>query len=456
MSDERPELTLGYIPYSLEAEQAVLGAVLYDNSAFDRCGDLLAEKDFFTSRHRTIWNALAQLINACKPADLFTVHERVRALSPQDDHGGVAYLSQLSYSVPSGANARYYAEIVREKAVLRSIMSTADQAHAMAREDGTKASEKLDRIATMFSDLQAGRVLHVPQSVDVLMARQLDHWSALASGEEKGGMPTGFPQLDDALNGGLRPGKVYVLAARPSVGKSSLAQATVLRMAAAGVACLFLTQEMEPDECIDRAAANLAGVDYKRLQTGQLDDMDWGRLSTAAEAISRLPLHFDGEGALTLAKIRGKCVALRRAGIKVVVLDYLQLCDYAAAKGQSTNDALGLLSKGLKAIAKQLGLAFVVLSQLNREVEKRKSPEPTLADLRDSGAIEQDADVVMMLWRARTWTDRMIMGLSLPKNRQGQAGVRIALEFFGQYQQWHPSTADINPDRLAQEPSKGL
>jgi replicative DNA helicase len=440
-------------PASIEAEQSVLGALLLDNAAWDRLGDVLVPGDFYTREHRIIFSAMGSLINANKGADVITVGLHLR--DHGDDCGGMSYLNALSASVPSAANIRRWAEIVREKSVERTLVAAADEVATMVYGGHESATEKLDRAATKFADLQAGNVRRVPQDAGALMVRQLDHWNALHEGEAPAGIPTGIPMLDDALNGGLRAGKVYVLAARPSVGKSSLAQAIALHVAInEGHTALILSQEMEASECMDRAAANIGGVDYEHLQTGRLTDMEWAGASDAVEKISQARLFIDDQAALTLEQIRGKAVALRREGLKLLVLDYLQLCDYAAERGQSTADALGKLSKGLKRLAKDLKLAVIVLSQLNREVEKRGSPEPYLSDLRDSGAIEQDADVVAMLWRVRQWSDRSIMGLSLPKNRQGKAGRRIALEFFGHFQRWVESDASIDPPTRTE--SKGF
>jgi replicative DNA helicase len=448
--------TLRKPPHSLEAEQAVLGSILQDNGALDRCGDLLSEADFYAHPHRLVWAAVGSLINACKAADTLTVFEHLRGAGKHEDAGGLSYLNALCESVPSSASVRYYATIVRDKAVERSLIAASDQVATLAFAGQQSAAEKLDRAASIFADLQQGSMRHLPVDAGTLSVRLIDRLNERHEGSGPQGIPTGIRPLDDALNGGLREGRVYVLAARPSVGKSSLAQAIAIHVSMnEGHTALLLSQEMEADECMDRAAANVAGVDYASIQTGQLTDIEWGLFAEGIEKLSKTPLYIDDQASLTLDQIRGKAAALRREKLKLLVLDYLQLSDYAAERGQSTNDALGKLSKGLKRLAKDLHIAVIVLSQLNREVEKRGTPEPHLSDLRDSGAIEQDADVVAMLWQARQWSDRQIMGLSLPKNRQGKKGQRIALEFFGQYQRWRESDADISPPNRT-ESKKGF
>lgn len=443
-------------PQSAEAEQAVLGALLLDNAAWDRVGDMLTDADFFAHRHRTIFKAMGALINACKLADIFTVNQALRDANKEEEAGGMPYLNALQSSVASASGIRGYAEIVRGKAVERELIARADEVGAIAYGEGDP-SDKLDRAAGLFADLQQKSIRQMPQAAGDLMVRQIDRWNDLASGNTLAGMPTGSAALDAALNGGLRPGKVYVLAARPSVGKSSLAQSILLHCSVnEGRTGLMLSMEMEASECMDRAAANLAGVNYEHLQTGRITDIEWGLLSEAIEKIRQSPLFIDDQAALSLDQIRGKAVALRRENLALIVIDYLQLCNYELTKGQSTNDALTRISKGIKRLAKDLKVPVILLSQLSREVEKRGTPEPLLSDLRDSGAIEQDADVVMMLWRHRVWSDRNVMGLALPKNRQGKAGRRFAFEFYGDTQRWFDSDADISPAKKSISKDKGF
>lgn len=442
-------------PHSVEAEQSVLGALLLDNSAWDRVTDLLVEADFYRHDHRLVFAAIGGLINACRPADVITVAERLRGVKGGESVGA-SYLLDLSNSVPSARNARRYAEIVKDKSLCRALIAASDEAATLAFNGEGNAAEKASAIATRFTDLQTTTIRKVPRSADELAVELLDRVTDLYEGQVPVAWGTGFDHLDNALSGGLRPGKVYVLAARPSVGKSSLAQAILLHCAKAGQPAAMLSQEMESSECMDRAAANLGTIDYEHIQTGKLTDFEWQFLSNATELMRQLPFWVDDEAGLSLQAIRAKAISLRQQGLKVLAIDYLQLCDYQAAKGQTTNDALGNLSKGIKRLAKDLGIAIVLLSQLNREVERRAHPEPNLADLRDSGAIEQDADVVLLLWQAREFSDRRIMGLTVAKNRQGKFKGRLALEFFGTYQQWRESSADINPSRKPAETNGGF
>jgi replicative DNA helicase len=431
-------------PHSIEAEHSVLGSLLIDAAAFDRVGDLLTADSFYRFEHRIVFGAIAELVASNREPDVIAVFERLQVARKDGDAGGIAYLNALAQSVPTAAGARRYAEIVRDKALHRAVIAAADEA-AEVSWGNDAPTVKLDSILTVFDKLQRDQVLHKPRAVADLADARLAHYDQLACGQVLPGKPTGLRDLDAALNGGLQDGRVYVLAARPSVGKTALAMQVGLHRASAGDGVLLLSQEMPAEECTDRAIANLGGVDYGRMQRGQMNDIDWSCASAAAEELKRLPLWIDDQPALKLADIRGKAMSLRRQGLRLLIVDYLQLCSGSnPGRGSTRNGELEEICRGLKTLAKQLRLPVLLLSQLSREVEKRSSQEPTLADLRDSGAIEQDADCVLFLWTVRTWSDRRIVGLKVGKNRQGRNDARIPLEFFGDVQRWTDSTADIS------------
>jgi replicative DNA helicase len=440
-------------PHSTEAEQSVLGGLLLDNAAFDRVADTVTAESFYEHHHRRIFGTISGLIAAGKEADVITVFERLGAEA--DTVGGIGYINALAQSVPSSAHIARYAAIVREKATTRALIAVTDEAAATAWGDGM-AGEKLDRIGVLFDRLQRDQVVHKPREAGPLMAARVAHYTALEQSGKPTGAATGVTQLDVALNGGLQDGRVYVLAARPSIGKTALAIQIGLHRAKAGDGVLLLSQEMPAEECIDRAACNLGGVDYGRMQRGELNAIDWSGVSIAEDEISRMPLWIDDEAGLTIAAIRGKALSLRRQGLKLLIVDYLQLCSGTnPGRGTTRNTEIEEISRGLKTLAKQLRISILLLSQLSREVEKRQNPEPTLADLRDSGAIEQDADCVLFLWLVRTWTDRKIIGLGVSKNRQGTTGQRIPLEFRGELQRWSDSTADISPQKTKRASDSG-
>lgn len=433
--------TLTPTPWSQEAEQSVLGALMLDNRAFDRCADVLQERSFWHASHRTIWATIAGQIMANKPADPLTVHDALKAAKKDDECGGLKYLNALVESVVSAANVRRYAEIVAERCAQRDTIAAADKALAIAREPGP-IGEKLDRIATEFAGVQREQMRNAPRRLAELVTAACDRYSDMAQGIRTPAMATGIGPLDGILNGGLRPGKLYCLAARPSVGKSSAARAIGLNIAFGGHPVLLLSQEMPGDEVADCAIAQLGGIESDRLQTGRLADSDWTGVTDAAEQLSHLPFWVDDDGGLTIHQIRGKARSVK--GLRVLVVDYLQLST-STLKGASTNDQVAEITKGLKQLALQMGLAVVVLSQLNREVEKRADREPQLSDLRDSGAIEQDIDAAVMLWTVREPSDGpRLVGWKVPKHRGGRKG-RFGMWFDAAVYAWTEAPGELPP-----------
>lgn len=448
-------------PHSIEAEQSVLGGLLIDNDAWDRIGGLLQEDDFYRAEHRAAFAAIGQQIAACQPADIVTVFDRLQAAGTAPECS-LAYLNALAQSVASASNIRRYAEIVRERSILRKLVATSDEIAASAFNPGERTvsqivAEAEDKIVAINALRDRGGV--GPRAVASMVVDRLAHYDAIGDGSVESGSPTGIHDLDVALNGGLQPGRVYVVAARPSVGKSAFALQIALARASAGDPTLFLTMEMPAEEVFDRAVSNLGCADYGWIQSrgrrGQGDDAITGVLD-ATDQLLRMPLWIDDQPGLTVAGIRAKVLAMRRSGLKLLVIDYLQLCAGTGGRGTNRNSEIEEITRGIKTLAKQMQISVVLLSQLSRDVEKRASPEPTLADLRDSGAIEQDADVVLFLWRVRPLGERQVMGLGIAKNRQGERGQRIPLEFVGRHQRWHSSTADISPQREPSKPSKSF
>lgn len=423
-------------PHSAEAEQALLGSLLLDCNAFDRIGDLVGEGDFYRHENRLVFAAIAELVMANKPADVITVFERLQSVGKAEAAGGLAYVNALASAIPSASNARRYAQIVRDRALLRSVIALSDNAATAAfNPQGKSATDVLGDLASKVGELERQRVAGAPKSLREIVGGRLDRVSRLASGEETGGLGTSIDRLDRILNGGFRPGGVYILAARPSVGKSSLAMEMGLHVARHVGPVLFLSQEMPDGEVADRALSNLGAVDFEGIQTGKLTDDGWSRLTGAVETAAAVPFYVDDQPGLRLRDIRAKARQVK--GLKLLVLDYLQL---SVGDGDNRSQEVGSISRGLKGLAKQMGIPILVLSQLNRRVEDRPGREPEMADLRDSGEIEQDADVVMFLWPAREWIDGVrLVGLKVGKNRQGRTGARFGLDFAGAWQRWSES-----------------
>jgi replicative DNA helicase len=443
LDDSQPgRAVLRIPPNSVQAESSVLGGLLLDNEAWDRVGDLLVDGDFYRYEHKLIFAAIAGLINASKPADVITVFNELEKVHKASEVGGLAYLNSLAQYVVSAANIRRYAEIVSENATLRKLVSASDTIATSAfNPNGKTVNTIVDEAQQTLQeiDVRAGR--KVPESVVESVVRLLDRIQDAADGKAPPSVSTGIPGLDRMIGGGLKGGKQIILAARPSIGKSSLAEQVCLNLALAGHGAAMLSQEMSKDELTDRATANLARIDLDRVISGQLIDSDWPRLTEAIERLRNAPLFFDDQPALTLHDIAAKARMLKRQhGIKLIVLDYLQLCA-GAQEADSRHHQIEQLSRGIKALAKQLDLCFITLSQLNREVEKRASGRPVLSDLKESGAIEEDADIVALLSRGHADANGFqIINCDLPKNRQGRVGT-LTLGFNGAHQHWQETYA---------------
>lgn len=451
----QPEtLALRVPPHSIEAEQSVLGALLLDNLAWDRAADLLADGDFYRYEHRLIFGVIGALVTASRPADVITVFERLQANGKAEDAGGLVYLNALAQSVPSAANVGRYAEIVRDRAMRRRLIAAVDEASGIAWQDAGPCADALDSIASLFAAQERAQDRRAPQLLRNLVVRAIDRYQTIDDGTAPPAIETGVGPLDRMLGGGMRPGRLYGIAARPSVGKSSAARTIALHAAEAGHTTLLLSQEMPADEVTDAALSELGRLDGMRLQTGMgSSDDDWARVCDAGDRAARMPLYIDDQGSLTLVDIRRKARTVR--GVRVVVLDYLQLCA-STLKGKSTNDEVAEISKGLKALALELGVSIIVLSQLNRAVELRASKEPVLADLRDSGAIEQDLDVAVLLWTAcdDDAGGQRLVGWKLAKNRSGRTGM-FAMRWAPATNTWAESDEPLHTLSAGQQRRRG-
>lgn len=426
--------------WSCEAEQAVLGSLLADNLALDHAGDLLAEHCFYDRRHGQVFAAISRQINANKPADVVTVFEELAALGTVEECGGLAYLNALAQSVPSASNIRRYAELVRMHALRRNVISAADQALQVAKNEADPRAA-IDKIGALFDGVELGRADREARAVGELVLERTAHYEALAGGQVEPGIATGFPALDRAIGGGLKPGRLIVLGARPSVGKTALATQIGMNIAAVGHGVLFLSLEMPTADLVDRIVATDARVGLSRLSTGQLSDQDWSRVSESVERLTRTPLRVDDQPGLSLQQVRSKARQHRRKhGLALLVIDYLQLMTAADPK-LHRHHQIEAISRGLKVLAKELGISVLVLSQLNRASADR---EPESSDLKESGAIEEDADIAALLHPMGNEADgSQLTLLKLAKNRQGRRG-RLALAFDGQHQQFFESSSNID------------
>lgn len=437
--------------FSESAEEGLVGALMMDSS-----GDLfeavqpMTSSDFHDIRTRTIFDAVSSLMKAGAPHDARAVAEKV---GDTDDR--VEFIQDCAdYAEQWRINARKAAALVRNFAKRRAIKAMA-LSLAEATEDADETLETLaEKASAAVSQIARGQVKRAPRRLAEVMLERTSHYEALERGEVVPGWPSTIPTLNAALSGGFRPGKLFFIGARPGVGKSSLSAQLLLELARDGHAGLFLSQEMANEEIADRAVANAGRIEFGRLMSGRLSGEDWARASEMLEAVSELPVWVDDQPALTLHDIRHKARGI--PGLQVLVLDYLQLCSKSTGSSSSNrNSEIEEISRGLKALAMELDLCVIVLSQLNREVEKRPGKRPQLSDLRDSGSIEQDADGILFLWPLRDLeAGGKLIGLDIAKNRQSRSGIQIALDFRGSVQRWSESTEPVRLEAEQQQQTK--
>ena len=436
--------------FSADSECGVIGSILFDNDAFDRVADILVEGDFFDPVNRSVFAALARLIASGKQADVITT---MAELDRSGTTGSIDYQVLGSYinAVPSARAARQYAETVAENAMARRLQGAAREVTEISNEQSGTAHDRAARAQSAIESVASRKDGGDPKPVESFVADMLDRVQAMADGTLQPAMPTRIPGIDRRLGGGLRTKKVYVIAARPSIGKSSLAAQILLNLALNGTPVAAFSLEMEESENTNRLVANLGRIDLDCLETGRLTDDDWQRLVDGVERVRNLPLYLQFKPGMTMQHLASKARHLKRKyGIKAIAIDYLQLMS-SANKQLSRHHQIEEISRGLKELSGQLDLAVIVLSQLNREVEKRPSGRPVMADLKESGAAEEDADVVMLMWRHERADPISTIGLDIAKARQGRTG-EVALAFEGRYQQWTESTAPLTPHQLTQKP----
>jgi replicative DNA helicase len=394
-------------PHSVEAESSVLGGLLLDNGAWDRVGDLLHDGDFYRHEHKLIYGAIGSLINASKPADVITVYEHLQNQGKADDIGGLGYLNSLAQYVPSASNIRRYAEIVRERSILRKLVSAADEIATNAFNTQGKAVDKiLDEAEQKIFNIgeEGSRMKQGFQGMDSLVVELLDRVQEMADNpNDITGVPTGFHDLD-RMTSGFQAGDMIVLAARPSMGKTALAINIAEHVALnEGLPVAVFSMEMGASQLAVRIVGSIGRIDQGHLRTGKLTDDEWPRLTEAIEKLRNISLHIDETPGLTVSELRANARRLaRQCGGKLglIVIDYLQLMSVSSGMSDENRaTAVGEISRGLKMLAKELGCPVIALSQLSRGVESRTDKRPMMSDLRESGAIEQDADVIMFIYR---------------------------------------------------------
>jgi len=425
-------------PHSIEAESSVLGGLLLDNSAWDRMGDLLVDGDFYRHEHKLIYAAIGTLINGSKPADVITVYEQLQSLGKADESGGLVYLNSLAQYVPSASNIRRYAEIVRERSILRKLVSASDEIATNAFNPQGKSVDKiLDEAEQKIFNIgeEGTRMKQGFQSMDSLVVELLDRVTEMADNpNDITGVRTGFYEFDK-MTSGLQPGDMIVLAARPSMGKTSLAINIAEHVALnEGLPVAVFSMEMGASQLAVRIVGSIGRIDQGHLRTGKLTDEEWPRLTEAIEKLRTVSLHIDETPGLSTSELRANARRLARqyGRLGLIVVDYLQLMSVSSSMNDENRaTAVGEISRGLKMLAKELKCPVIALSQLSRGVESRTDKRPMMSDLRESGAIEQDADIIMFIYRDDYYNkDSKEPGVAeviISKHRNGPTGtVKLA------------------------------
>jgi len=426
-------------PHSVEAESSVLGGLLLDNSAWDRVGDLLVDGDFYRYEHKQVYAAISALVNTSRPADVITVYEHLQALGKAEEVGGLGYLNALAQYVPSASNIRRYAEIVRERAILRKLVSASDEIATNAfNTQGRAVAQILDEAEQKIFNIgeEGSRMKQGFQAMPQLVVDLLDRVQEMADNQNDiTGVPTGFVDFD-RMTSGMQPGDLIVLAARPSMGKTALAINIAEHVAVnEGLPVAVFSMEMGASQLAVRIVGSIGRVDQGHLRTGKLSDDEWPRLTEAIEKLRNVSLHIDETPGLTPSELRANARRLARqcGKLGLIVVDYLQLMSgSSSSSGDNRATEIGEISRGLKMLAKELQCPVIALSQLNRSVEQRTDKRPMMSDLRESGAIEQDADVIMFIYRDDYYNKESkepgVAEIIIGKQRNGPTGT-IKLAF---------------------------
>ncbi len=436
-------LQLKLPPHSIEAEQSVLGGLLIDNGAFDKIADIVSDSDFYRDDHRRIFRHIARLVEKGRPADVITVDEAIKSSEDKDKVGGLAYLAALTGNTPSAHNIRRYAEIVRERAIMRKLVevgtSIADTAlNPMGKEVGQILDEAESRVFEIAEAGARGRqgfieiqplLTQVMERIDMLYHR--DNPSDIT------GVPTGYTDLDSRTSG-LQPGDLVIVAGRPSMGKTALALNMAEHVAVENrLPVAVFSMEMAGTQLAMRMLGSIGRLDQHKLRTGKLSDEDWNRLTTAVGKLHDAPIHIDETPALNALELRARARRLHRqyGTLGLIVVDYLQLME-ASTQGENRATEISEISRSLKSLAKELKVPVVALSQLNRSLEQRPNKRPVMSDLRESGAIEQDADLILFIYRDEVYNpdtpDKGIAEIIIGKQRNGPIGT-VKLTFLGEY-----------------------
>lgn len=428
-------------PHSIEAEQSVLGGLMIDNESWDRVADVVGEEDFYRRDHRLVFRAIRHLAEEAQPFDVVTLAEWLDKQGELDAAGGISYLGALVNNTPSAANIKSYSAIVRERSVLRQLIQVAGTiADSAYSPEGRKIEELLDDAEKHVFQIadQGARGRKGFTGIKDLLVKAVDRIDYLYQQENAiTGVPTGFDDFDDKTSG-LQRSDLIIIAGRPSMGKTTFAM-NIAENAAIKykVPVAVFSMEMPGEQLAMRMMSSLGRIDQHKVRTGKLEDDDWPRLTSAVGILSEAPLYIDDTPGLTPTELRARARRLSREhGLGLIVIDYLQLMQAPSGAKENRATEISEISRNLKSLAKELNVPVIALSQLNRSLEQRPNKRPVMSDLRESGAIEQDADLIVFIYRDEVYNedspDKGTAEIIIGKQRNGPIGT-TRLAFLGQY-----------------------
>jgi len=437
-------------PNSIEAEQSLLGGLMLDHKSWDKVADVVTANDFYRKDHRLIFAAIATLAEGANPSDVVTVSECLENSGQLEEAGGLEYLATLANETPGAANARSYAKILRERSMLRSLITAGNEISGAAfATEGRSAAEIVDEAERLVFEIaeSGARGKSGFKPLKEILPAAVDRIDLLHQSDgDITGISTGYTEFDK-LTAGLQPGDLVIIAGRPSMGKTTLAL-NIAENAAIGskVPTAIYSMEMPSQQLAFRMISSLGRVDQTHLRTGRFPDEDWSRINTAVQLMSEAPIFIDDTAGLSPTEIRARARRLQREhGLGLIVIDYLQLMTVPGNKENRATE-ISEISRSLKALAKELSIPVIALSQLNRSVEQRTDKRPVMSDLRESGAIEQDADLIAFIYREEVYNQdtprKGIADITIAKQRNGPIG-DFPLTFVGRYtkfENWVPDT----------------
>ncbi|GAA0233180.1 replicative DNA helicase [Metaclostridioides mangenotii] len=434
-------------PHSVESEQSILGSILLDKDAMITVAEIISPDDFYKEAHKIIYESMVSLSNKSEPIDIITLTEELKGKGHLTDVGGISYITSLSTVVPTTSNVKFYTDIVKEKSVLRKLIKASNDIIKLGYEKSIKIEDVIDQAEKKIFDISQEKASDDFKPINEVLMDTYDMIEQLYTNKsDVTGVTTGFKDLNKKMNGFQRT-DLILIAARPAMGKTAFSLNLVQNAAIKGNASVAVfSLEMSKEQLVQRMLSSQSSVDLKRIKTGTLGDSDWPRIIDAMAVLSDTKIHIDDTPGIKISELRSKCRKLKiEQGLDLVLIDYLQLME-GDGKNESRQQEIAQISRSLKILAKELNCPVIALSQLSRAPEQRADHRPMLSDLRESGSIEQDADIVMFLYRDEYYNadseSKNICEVIISKNRHGETG-SVELVWLGEVQRFGDKLRDL-------------